>query len=358
MKTGKSLVELALELERQKETKRDFVAPSDMLSVHSNGKSDLNFGTAVMPLSETAHEQMASKLDIPKKYYDRMRETAPELLDKNVNHWFLKQNDKFLLRTLDGNVRGFLSDKYRPMDNAELAEAALPKLMELDLEIMSCEVTERRMYIKAVDKRMVKDIPAGKKMGDGSHTIFDTLCPAITISNSEIGYGSLSVLTGVFTKACTNMATFGERSVRKYHLGSRLGGGESVVELLSDRTKQLTDAALFSSIKDIVTAAFDRAKFDALADQIAITAGHKIEGDPVKVIEVTAKKYGFAESEKKSVLQHLIEGADLSRYGLFNAITRTAEDLPDYDRATDFEKFGGSIIELPKSDWQHISTAN
>lgn len=359
MKTGRTLVELATELERQKNAKRDFVAPSMLLATQSNGHTDLNLGNGnLMPLSETAHEQLASKLDIPMKYYNRMRTSSPELLDKNINHWFGAQKDSFLLRTLDGKVRGVLSDKYRPMDNAELAEAALPKLMELDLEIMSCEVTEKRMFIKAVDKRMTKDIPSGKKMGDGSHTIFDTLCPAITISNSEIGYGSLSVLTGVFTKACTNLAMFGGLSVRKYHLGSKLGAGEETMELLSDRTRQLNDAALFSSIKDIVVAAFDRAKFDALAEKIAITAGHKIEGDPVKVVEVTAKKFGMSEVEEKSILQHLIEGADLTRYGLFNAITRTAEDLPDYDRASDFERFGGTIIELQKNDWQNISLAS
>lgn len=358
MKTGRTLVELAAELERQKTAKRDFIAPTGALSVKSNGHTEMSIiPGVVMPVNETAHEQMASKLDIPKKYYDKMRVEAPALLDMNINHWFEKQKDTFMLRTLDGNVRAVLSDKYRPMDNADLAEAVLPTLMELDLKILSCEITERRMLIKAVDKRIEKDIPSGAKMGQG-HTIFDTLSPAITISNSEVGYGTLGVLTSVYTKQCTNLATFSERSVRKYHLGNRLADGDSTYELLSDRSRQLSDAALWSQIKDVVSAAFDKARFDALTTQIAAAAGQKIEGDPIKVVELTAKRYSMLESEKNSVLKHLIEGADLSKYGLFNAITRTAEDLPDYDRATDFEKFGGAIIELPKNDWQIIANAN
>jgi len=34
------------------------------------------------------------------------------------------------------------------------------------------------------------------------------------------------------------------------------------------------------------------------------------------------------------LLRHLIEGGDLSQYGLINAVTRTAEDAKFYDRAS------------------------
>jgi len=358
MKTGKTLQELAIELDRQKNAKRDFIAESRTLKAESNGHTEIDFGLGEkFPVNSTAHEHLASKLEIPKKYYDRMQSEAPQLLDANINHWLKEQgSDKLMLRTLDGRVRGVLSDKYRPLDNGELAEAILPTLISLDLMVMSCEVTERRMLIKAVDAKIAKDIPTGAKMGSG-HTIFDTLSPAITISNSEIGFGSLSVLTSVFTRQCTNLATFSQRSVRKYHLGGKYEGADAAYELMSDKTRQLSDAALWAQTQDVVKAAFNQAQFDSLVQEIQATAGNKIEGDPVKVIEVTAKRFGMLESEKTSVLRHLIEGADLSQYGLFNAITRTAEDLPDYDRATDFEKFGGAIIELPKSDWKHIATA-
>ena len=54
------------------------------------------------------------------------------------------------------------------------------------------------------------------------------------------------------------------------------------------------------------------------------------------------------------MLRHLIEGGDLTRYGLFNAITRAAADLDSYDRATEFERFGGQVVELPKRDWEEV----
>jgi hypothetical protein len=54
------------------------------------------------------------------------------------------------------------------------------------------------------------------------------------------------------------------------------------------------------------------------------------------------------------VLSHLIQGGDLSRWGLANAITRQSQDEESYDMATQLEVDGGSVIELPSKDWQSI----
>jgi len=43
--------------------------------------------------------------------------------------------------------------------------------------------------------------------------------------------------------------------------------------------------------------------------------------------------------------------------GLGSAITRHSQDLKDYDRATELERIGGRLIELPRSEWQMLSSA-
>lgn len=45
----------------------------------------------------------------------------------------------------------------------------------------------------------------------------------------------------------------------------------------------------------------------------------------------------------------------MNRFGLANAVTRASQDLSDYDRATEFERMGGLIVELPTSQWQQIA---
>jgi hypothetical protein len=365
MKTGQTLPELATEILRQARSKRDYVAPTTALryvpppvtgDVPGGGSEALMLeGVGEYAITDHAHGQLAEHLGIPKKYYERMRVEKPELLATNINTWLAAKPEKRLVRTLDGQVRAFLSDKYRPLDHIDLAEVVLPVLQRLEVEIVSCAITETRLYLKAVDRRIAKDIPTGRRLGDG-HVWFDTLSPAIVMSNSEVGAGALSVEAGVWTKLCTNLAIAASRSMKKYHLGGRLEMGEDLAALLSDRTRQLTDAALWAQVRDVVAGAFERARFDALVEEIRGTTERRIEGDPIQVVEVTAKRFDLTDQERGGVLNALIEAGDLSQYGLHAAVTRYSQrDEVDYERATALERLGGQILDLSPRDWQALT---
>ena len=58
------------------------------------------------------------------------------------------------------------------------------------------------------------------------------------------------------------------------------------------------------------------------------------------------------------MLKHLIDAGDLSQFGMLNAVTRTAEDIESYDRATEVERLGSSVLYLPTTTWREIATAN
>lgn len=383
-KQGKSLQELAAEIERRNASKQDFVAPTARMGIAISENQPLlvlgdgNFprstldgpiGTNVVPMKKEsayslnglAHGQLAEYVGMPKPYYDRCLREQPALLAENVNSWLQQfsrdKKESRLVRTLDGNVRAILSDRYRPLENFDLAQAVLPVLAEQELFIVSCEITERRLYIKAFDKRIEREINV--KGTDPAHTFLkDVVFPSITISNSEVGCGALSIAAGLYTGGCTNFASFSDSRMRKYHTGGRLvDAGEQVYALLSDKTRALTDAAVWAQTRDVVRSAFEIARFEELVGRVSATAEQKIEGDPVKAVEVAAVQFGFTKAEGTSILKHLIEGGTLSRYGMFNAITRTAEDVADYDRATEFENAGGKLIELPKHDWERIARA-
>lgn len=364
MKTGKSLQDLAAEIERRAALKKDFVAPAQRLEMTSTGDNvRLSIGADQgFAVNATAHDQIGTYTGIPAKYYDRMLAEDPTLLARNVNTWLQKaEGEKRMVRTLDGTARAFLSDKYRPLENEDLAQSVLPVIMDLGLDVMSCEITDRRFYLKVVDSAVTRELgKTGNAWGDGQHKILRmrTASPAVTISNSEVGQGALSVLGGLYDGFCSNLATFGERSVRKYHVGSKITtAADEIYAMLSDQTRAATDRALWMQLRDTVKIAFDRAKFDQLVDKVEGTAADVIEGDPVKVVSLASKKFGATEEEGKSILRHLIEGGSLTRFGLYNAVTRASQDIESYDRATDFEGIGGKIIELPKSEWQTLAKA-
>lgn len=359
MKTGKTIVELAQEIQRQSENKRDFIVPTEktLMAVRENDALTFEFGDQALAIGDTAHVQIGQHAGIPKPYYDRMKAEQPVLLAANVNTWLHANPTRQMVRTLDGKARAFLSDKYRPLDNEQLAEAVLPVLADLNAEIISCEVTEKRLYIKATDKSISGRLPV---MGSGIHKFQKdrVLHPLIVIGNSEIGHGSLSVDDGTFDEWCLNGAIFA-RNLRKTHVGQRYAQfeDERVYAMLTDQTRAINDAAFWSTLRDVVKGSFEQAKFNALIDKIADTQSQPLEGDVVKIIEVTSKTFGFNDGERKSVLDHLIKGGDLSRFGLYNAVTRTAEDLTDYDRASEFEKVGGVIAMMPKMDWELLAKA-
>ena len=347
MKQGRTLTELATELERQKTEKRDFRAPTGALSMTSNGVSHIELGEiGKFEVQSTAHEQIAQRLEIPKKYYDRMRTDAPQLLDSNVNHWFKTNNEKRLIRTLDGKARAFLSDKYRPLDNFDLAENALPILMKSGCEIASCEITDSHMYIKAITPKLTFDVGVN-----------DIVQAGIVLSNSEIGKGRLSIEPLLYRLVCLNGAIVNDAAIRKNHVGRGDNTLDEIQEFYRDATRMQDDKAFWMKVRDSIEYAFSSIGFEKYAKQFQNASNDKIESDPFKVIEVFQEKYTLSETEGKGILSELIKSNDLNRFGLINAVTAYAQTVDSYQRSTELERLGGEIIELPRSQWEEISIA-
>lgn len=341
MKTGRSLTELAVELDRQVATKKDFKADTRALAFHSNGDSVLTMSeVGDFPVGNIAHEQIAERLQIPKRYYDRMRQEAPELLDRNVNHWFQSSPETRLVRTLDGNARAFLSDRYRPLDNYDLAQIALDALKGQGCQIVSCEMTERRMYLKATTDRISGEVSKG-----------DIVQTGIVISNSEVGSGALRVEPLIYRLVCLNGMIAPDRSMKKHHIGRGGSSGEAfegASEYFLDETRQADDRAFWMKVRDVINGVFSQEIFDGIVLKLREATTDVLE-KPIKVVEVVSNHFGLTGDEQEGILSKMVSGGDTSRYGLLNAITAFSQEVSDYDRATDLERFGGQVLELPKS---------
>ena len=235
MKQGlKSITNWYEELERERTARKDIIADTKSLSVSStNGVSvvTLKAGEDYLSytISETAHRQIADRLSIPFKYYERMRLDYPELLDNNLNGWLTKTPDKRMLRTLDGKRRAFLSDRYRRLDNLELVDHVLPVIASMKgCEIVSSAVTESRLYLKVINKAMKSEIVPG-----------DILQAGFVISNSEIGLGALKVEPLVYRLVCKNGLISKDYSHKKYHTGKQVEDTDNAYELYVEKQIKL-----------------------------------------------------------------------------------------------------------------------
>jgi hypothetical protein len=360
MNTGRSLQEMAAELQRQADSKKDFIAPQGKITaVVDDGEVKINgLNGGPMALTGHAHNQIGTHLGIPAKYYDRMRTEQPDLLATNVNAWLHRAPEEArMVRTLDNTVRAFMSQKYRPLDNFDLAQTVLPVLIQRKAQIVSSELTETRMYIKAILPELSDVIPVGE-LGVG-HQAVDrgTVVSAIVIANSEVGAGTLRVEPSVFTTFCTNLAILAEAAMKKYHVG-RSFDADSNFEVFRDETRKADDRAFFLKVADVTRAAFDEKIFKAaIADMKKAAQAPIISTELPKVVEVAVRRLALPESTSGSILTHLAKGGDLTQWGLSSAITRVAGDVKDYENATELERAGGKVIALAPSEWKVIAEA-
>lgn len=360
MKQGRTLPEVLTELQHQNEMKKDFIVPAQSMRMATDGHTfeivdgnDAFNARDAFSTTDLFHRQVGSALGIPAKYYDQMRKQKPELLAENVNAWFSDKNQSYMIRTMeygdnhgDGRMaRALLSDRYRRIDNMEIASAVLPLFAgQADMQVMSCEVTENRMYLKIVNKRLEADVVPG-----------DTVQGGVIISNSEVGLGAVSVQPLLYRLVCTNGMVVNDLGERRTHVGRAAKAVDDGYALYSDEALIAEDKAFMLKLRDITMAAIEETRFGTVVDKLRESTQVKITGRVQDVIELTGKTYGINQPEQDGILSYLIQGGDLSLYGLSNAITRASQDVESYDRATALEGIGWQVATMPAAQWKEIN---
>lgn len=114
--------------------------------------------------------------------------------------------------------------------------------------------------------------------------------------------------------------------------------------------------ACLMKIKDTVMAAVDETRFTRVVGMMReATTVQMNTTDIPGVVRLASKDFNITEEESTGVLQRLIEGKDLTLYGLSNAVTRFSQDVDSYDRATALEGIGYNILSMPRQQWNRIN---
>lgn len=353
MNTGKTIVELAQEVMRRAEAAQDYIVDTKQLTMEPLRNHVVFAGRDdALELTQHAHKQVAEWADIPKKYYDRMMTDSPALLAGNVNHWLHNRETpvRRMVRTLDGKARAFLSDRYRRIDHHQILETALPVLMEdPDIDVVSCDVTDTRLYVKALFPKVQGEVVKG-----------DVVQAGVVISNSEIGAGKFYVAPLVYRLVCTNgliRESSGELGLTKYHVGRRVSGEDVSFHIYRDETIEADDRALMMKLEDSIRAMNSVKGFGQILNRMREAAtGERIQ-EPVKAVEALGKTLDLNDKERASFLENLIRDRDYSQYGAMNAVTSLANHATDYDRSTELEMLGGRVLDLSPSQWRRIAHA-
>jgi len=352
MNNGKPLFALYGELQRQATVSQDYLADTTQIQMLPSGHILLDGKDSPFHLSKNAHKQLADWANIPHKYYQRIKQVAPDLLAENVNHWLSNTGKptRRLIRTLDGNMRAFLSSKYRRIDNLQIAEAILPIMINNpDIRIESCDITDDRLYIKCVFPRVEGEVLAG-----------DVVQSGVVVSNSEVGSGALTVSPLVYRLVCTNgmiVNAANNFGLKQTHVGRQLSADDDNFEIFSTETIEADEKALMLKLRDAVSAASKQVVFDKILDKMREAAGSTVIKQPIKAVEELSNTFALRDTEKNSFLTTLIRDSDYSRWGAINAVTEIANNLDDYERSTELETIGGKLLDAPKQVWEQIADA-
>jgi hypothetical protein len=385
-----SLQEIVRQLQAQNLLKQDFVVPSKYVKMldsnihvlNRNKLDDLSkllFETGIMiqehqmerielSVLDCCHSQIASRLDIPKKYYDRMlsNEKYHHILDYNVSSWFTEKNENnFLLRTFidkeqkTGIARAILSDRYNVLDNYDVMLATLDAIREsgINVQIESGDITDTKFYMRFVcpDIEMeAPDILKNYRVPDGSKGS-NGIISGFVISNSETGNGKFSISPRAVVLACSNGMIFKNDAFQKTHLGSKME--EFTTIDWSEETRQKNYELVCSQVKDAIKYYASQEYLGAKIHELT-EKGNKELNYPIETIKNVSKHLAISEEKESSILNYFIKSGDTNAFGVTQALTYFAQHnaSPEerYELETESILILDNIDEYDKADIKRV----
>lgn len=379
------LGDLATLLQEQHARKLDMVVPATCLSAENGvfrvagaepiiDEDGVTQADGFYRPTEVCDGGVSNKLSIPLAYLRKMRAERADLYDANVNGWLNGPDGpdprSFMLRTFKGDgggegiARAFLSDRFKIVDHLDVLMSTLDGIRDAGtpVEIVGCDLTERRMRVRVaapaisvlapkllegyrpspyLRNGVTRDRLAGLVQHEGIQQ-FDPNAPIIfagfEIGNSETGEGSSLFTPRIVVLRCLNGMTMTKDALRSVHLGSKLDEG---VIRWSDETRQKQLELVRSQARDAVKTFLDIDYVTSVIDRLEAKSDEPVR-DAVKTVEQVSKQLKFSDEQQAGILDHFIQGGQLTAGGVMQAVTSYAQVVEDADEAADLE---GSAIE-------------
>lgn len=315
---------------------KDAIAKVEALRYHAHeGKLAVEgLGDAPQGIHRHALQQIAGRADVPGAYLSELAsgkpwqtELAAEVLNRSFFHGH--KGERALVRSVEGQVRGFLSDRYRRLDSRPLLETFAASCQEVGAVPVEGTVSDVRVAMKALLPTVFEPVPG------------EALCLGVEWGNSDFGAAKHSVRAFIYRLWCLNGATM-EDALSQVHLGGRLSDDIA----FSKRTYELDTKASISALKDVVKGTLGPAKVEALLN--GIKAAHEKKVDWKGMRTKLAKKLLAAEIkaveaayESEDIVM-LPEGQNVWRVS--NAISWIAGKTEDADRKLELQRLAGEVV--------------
>ena len=331
----------------------DFRAPVNALNLEYNDAqgsyvlgAKINDDQKQFNLNHNAKRQVCDKLGIPAKYFDYLEKSGHHnLAMDNINYLFNHGDGVNTVRSVDGTMTAFLSDRFDIVDNDFVAGAVIEAIgddySKENLNIIDASETDKKLYMKITKPSVNAEITKG-----------DVVEAGVIISNSETGHGAINVNPFINRLICLNGMTVNDARFKAIHLAGAKEEGV-INHYLTDETKKKKMEYLHAQIGDVVNGSLKQSVFQQSVDKITDASKEIIK--PTEAIEIITDKFQLSQDESKSIFDSLarrdpVDAGEPSRWSLINAVTHTAKSIEDKDRKAELEAIGGKILAfvMPK----------
>ena len=299
---------------------------------------DSEAGTIRLKLHRHAVQQMAQTTDLPIKFIDGLLTTpetwAKELLAHNLSTMFSNRfrKQRYLLRSVQGEVRGFLSDRYRRLDSRPIIEAFATEVQRKGAMPYAGYVTDTKVAIQAIMPEVYEPVPG------------ELVAYGLSLENSDFGNGALSVRAYLLRIWCSNLAITQEE-MRQVHLGRRLD--ESMI--YSQRTYELDAETTVSALRDVIGTQLNA---ESLHNRMeSIRQANATAVDPSSAKETLKKVLLKSETDEVIDAYNSPDTYNLpagnTNWRLSNAISWVAGKTEDTERKLELMKIAGDVLPKP-----------
>jgi hypothetical protein len=316
----------------------DYIVKANALQFSGNGGLRVALNNAEFGVHRFALGQIAEVANLPVKFLDSLTATewGRALIAHNLSQIFQHRDAKrHLVRTLNNEVRGFLSDSYRRLDSRPIIEAFVTGVQRLGALPYKGIVTDTKVAIQAILPDVFDVIPG------------EVIAFVLSLENSDFGNGALSLRVGALRIWCDNLAVF-EENMRQIHLGRRLD--ENIV--FSQKTYLLDTKTTVSALEDIIAVQLNREGLKRRMELLAITAQKAV--DPQAAMKMLKDSLGVGQAQ---AVIDAYKGADIemlpagnNAWRLSNAISWVGGQESDAEKKLELMKLAGRVLLPGKKD--------
>ena len=339
MKKGHDVRQVVQQINKDVKSKKDYIVTLNALEVTTNNNTypNLEFTDAPDQYSLTDHSmnQLCGKLEIGTQYLRKCLPVSQELVAHNLNFWIKNTKSKELMvRTIEREsdelpniARAVCSNRYKRIDNDVVVTHSLNKLMDLGLDIKYINYDRDTLNVTAVNPKVEGEVSEG-----------DVVQSGVTITNSEIGSGSLMIQPFIYRLVCTN-GMVAPRYLNRFY-------SKHVGKIIIDPSQDDQYITIIDKMQKQIDLVNDnevwKESFQKLKDSTKQTINSH------QIVEL-AKKQGVTESERAQIferLNHYVgDTFTTTKYDLANAITNLGNDEEKSDqRSRFFQELGGLIV--------------